>query len=92
MQDLVVSPDFNRFISLKKTNIQPSEKLIARYRKQAQNERRPLERNFNRRQLYFMRQKRPQYSSPLKSKVEDAFLRELNCEEVTEATTTEVTE
>jgi hypothetical protein len=33
-----------------------------------------------------MRQKRPQYSSPLKSKIEDAFMRELSCEE-TEITT-----
>ncbi len=34
-----------------------------------------------------MRQKRPQYSSPLKSKVEDAFLRELDCGKGTEITT-----
>jgi hypothetical protein len=42
VQNLVGSPDFNRFISLKKTNLQPNEKLIARYRTQALNERRPL--------------------------------------------------
>ena len=71
MQELLSSPKFNRFISLAKCNLAGNEGLLEQYKMQEEKERRPLESNYNRRQLHFMRQRRPDHNSPLKTRAED---------------------
>jgi hypothetical protein len=87
VHSLINSPKFNRFISLKKNNIEATEKLLVKYKVHEANKRKPLESTFNRRQLYFMRQRRPDYNSPLKTRAEEVLLKEIgnkkaNCNEI----------
>jgi hypothetical protein len=69
MQNLINSPKFNRFISLKKTPLNNAENII-KYTHKEQPKRRPLEGAFNRRQLHCMRQRRPDHNSPLRVRPE----------------------
>lgn len=71
IQHLINSPKFNRFISLKKEAFASTEKLVGRLNVQETPKRKPLESTFNRRQLFFMRQRRPEYNSPIKVRAQE---------------------
>lgn len=71
IQHLISSPKFNRFISLKKNAFAPTEKFQGGLNVQETPRRKPLESAFNRRQLFFMRQRRPEHNSPLKLRTQE---------------------
>lgn len=66
VHNLINSPKFNRFISLKKTALRNADNLVNKYPPAQGERKKSLESSFNRRQLYFMRQRRPEHNSPLK--------------------------